>query len=359
MSEKKVEASWSEALERLALSALVDEFDQQNYRAFGDKLSMPAFQLSDSLSQLGLWQPSPPTILLSRRLVFEQPWHVVVEVLRHEMAHQFVHEVLGVVEPSAHGPLFREICAQRGIDAAAAGLERPSSGADSSVLRKVTRLLALAQSAERFEAEAAAAAAQRLMLKHNIECIDRAAEREYCYTQLGKPSGRVQESQRSLAAILRKFFFVETLWIGVYDVAQGSRGTVLEVCGSRENVELAEYVHAFLNRSAENLWKQHQRAHGIRGNRDRRRFLAGVMAGFHAKLEAQRNEVQHEGLVWQGDALLSEYFRRRHPKTSRLSYATSSGSQAHGAGRRAGETLVLHRGISDGPSAGPRRLLGP
>jgi hypothetical protein len=356
-----VAAAWSSELERLALRAIVEEYEQLSYTLFGDKLQRPAFELSDSVSRLGVWQSSPPTIILSRAMLLGQPWSVVVEVLKHEMAHQFVSEVLNVTEPSAHGPLFREICRQRGVDGAATGLTAPASVADSSLFTKVTRLLALAQSGERFEAEAAAAAAQRLMLKYNIAEVGRAEERDYCFAHLGKPSGKVEESQRSLASILREFFFVETLWVGVYRVTEGRRGSVLEVCGTRANVEMADYVHSFLNRSAEFSWRQHKVAHGLRLNRDRRKFVAGVMAGFYAKLDSQRARTTEQGLVWMGDAQLNSYFRCRYPKVRTVRYATTGGSNAHAAGRQVGESLVLHRGLGSGPDpsgAAPKRLKG-
>ena len=56
------------------------------------------------------------------RLVTEHPWTVVLEVLRHEMAHQYVDEVLGVHDETAHGPTFQAVCEARAIDGRAAGV---------------------------------------------------------------------------------------------------------------------------------------------------------------------------------------------------------------------------------------------
>jgi hypothetical protein len=343
-------------LERLALSAISEEYDQANYTLFADKLFKPALQLSDGASQWGSWHGDPPTITLSRKLVVGHGWPTLVEVLKHEMAHQFVEQVLGVTEPSAHGPLFRRVCRDRGIDPAATGLRKAESAADPSVFGKVRRLLSLAQSGQRHEAEAAAAAAQRLMLKYNVELSQALDARDYCSAHLGKPSGRVQEAQRSLARVLREFFFVETLWVSAYRPLEGKRGSVLEVCGTRANVEMAQYVHDFLQRSAENLWLQHKRDNAIRANKDRRYFIAGVIAGFYAKLKAERARAAEEGLVWMGDPQLSQYFRRRFPKVTTVRYGTSSGMSAHSAGRQAGQRLVLHRGIGSGPSGRVRLL---
>jgi Protein of unknown function (DUF2786)/SprT-like family len=345
---------WTTELEKLTLHALIAEYHGLNYQLFADKLRLPALRLSDSLSELGLWETEPPTIRLSRPMVLQQPWSVVVEVLKHEMAHQFVSEVLGVHEDRAHGPLFRQICEQRGIDSAAAGTTAPVNGSDASLLNKIRHLLALAESPERHEAEAAAAAAQRLMLKHNLQTVG--AARDYCFAHLGAATGRVEESQRALAAILRDFYFVETIWIGVFRPFEGKRGSVLEVCGTRANVELAQYVHSFLNHAAVRLWREHKRKNGIHGDRDRRSFAAGVMAGFHNKLKEQRKVTDQQGLVWQGDEQLTGYFRRRFPRVSSVHYGTSRGSGAHAAGSAAGRDLVLHRGVNAGPSAATRLL---
>jgi hypothetical protein len=62
-----------------------------------------------SRSRLGRWIESTRTLEISRPLVLEQPWGIVVEVLKHEMAHQYVSEVLGERHETAHGPNFRPV----------------------------------------------------------------------------------------------------------------------------------------------------------------------------------------------------------------------------------------------------------
>src|SRR4029077_4252276 len=120
------------------------------------------------------------------------------------------------------------------------------------VIERVARLLALAESPNQHEAEAAMAAAQRLMLKYNVELQQHACgARRYGFKHLGEPSGRVGESERILASILAKHFFVEVIWVPVYRPTEGKRGSVLEICGAPENLEMAEYAHAFLRHTAE------------------------------------------------------------------------------------------------------------
>jgi hypothetical protein len=338
-------AALSAELERLALRALAEDYDDLNYSLFGSRLRRPQLQLSDSVSRLGLWDPKPRVLWIATQLVTGQPWGSVREVLKHEMAHQFVNEVLLSSDESAHGPLFQKVCEERGIDGRASG-QPTSAPEDTHVVEKIARLLSLSQSANEHEAQAAMAAAQRLMLKHNIEVSASAAPRQFIFRHLGEATSRVDESQRVLGSILGEFFFVEILWVSVFQPEAGRRGTVLEVCGTPSNVDLAEYVHAFLRQSSQSLWEQHRRENGIRGNADRRRYIAGVMTGFYEKLTAQREPARELGLVWVGDEQLRGYFRKRYPRTRRVSYASSANSSAHREGRRAGEKLVLHKGVT-------------
>lgn len=345
-------------LEAALVRELRTAYNDINAVFFRRKLRPAAIELSDVASRLGRWVSDMRTIEIARSLVVEQPWGVVIEVLKHEMAHQYVYEVLEILDETAHGPAFREVCARVGIDAGASGM--PASGERSSdearVLERIARLLALAESSNVNEAQAAMNAAQRLMLKYNLESAATQAPRAYGFRHLGKPTGRVSESERLLGAILGKHFFVEVIWVPVYRPLEGKRGSVLEVCGSQANLDMAAYVHAFLTHSADHLWREHQKAKRIRSNRDRRTYLAGVMAGFMEKLEQQRVIHKEEGLVWLKDADLDGFYRKRHPHIHHIRLAGNQRTEAHAHGREAGRNLVLHRPVTGGPTGSVKLL---
>ncbi len=348
-------------LERLTLRAIVDEHRHLNGSLFGWRLSTPRFQLTDSEVRLGCWHGASRTLDISRHLVLDHEWGSLVEVLKHEMAHQYVDEVLSAGTEAAHGPAFQRVCAARGIDARASGL--PSAPADDGAasrhpaLGKIAHLLRLASSANENEAQSAMNAAQRLMLRYNLEEAESAVVADHCFRHVGVPTGRVFEPARILALILAEHFFVEAIWVSVWRPRQGKRGSVLEICGKRANVEIAHYAHDFLTSTAERLWRQHKRLHRIAANRDRRSFLAGVMAGFRAKLDAQTRQHRQEGLVWKGDPEVAAYFKARHPRSRWARYCSSHDEAAHAAGREAGRQIVLHRGVTEGSSRGKRRAL--
>jgi hypothetical protein len=327
---------------------------QLNEAHFRSALAVPTLELVAARATLGRWVPHTRTVEISRPLVLERPWGMVVEVLKHEMAHQYVHEVLRETEQTPHGPAFQETCSRLGVDGRASGLPDcagPHEGgaadaAEGKVVERIGRLLALADSPNRHESEAAMAAAQRLMLKHNIDSVRAASARDYGFAHLGRPTGRVAEHERLVAMILGKHFFVEAIWIPVYRPLEGKRGSVLEICGTRSNLAIADYAHGFLHGTAARLWSDHKRARGLGSDRERRTYLAGVMSGFADKLARQDAVNRGEGLVWVKDGDLGGYLRRRHPYVRHVRHSGHRRTDAWAEGREAGRKIVLHRPVT-------------
>ncbi|MBK7584100.1 MAG: DUF2786 domain-containing protein [Myxococcales bacterium] len=348
----------SAALERLALRAVRDTWEDLNATFFARRLRRPVLSLVDGGGQLGRWSSDERTLWLSRELLARHGWGVVVEVLKHEMAHQYVDEILGLSHEAAHGPAFQEICRERLIDARASGVPSGSAAvhSDHRMLERVAKLLALAESSNEHEAQAAMAAAQRLMLKHNIEHVTRRGTDVYSFRHVGTPTGRVGEHERILAAIIGDHFFVEVIWVPVWRPLEGRRGSVLEICGTVENLELAAYVHGFLLQTSERLWRDYKRAQRLGANAERRTFLSGVMTGFRDKLRSEQRKHAAEGLVWVGDGDLEQFYRRRHPRVRWTRYSCGARSEAYAHGRQAGAQIVLHRGVRSGPDGAVKLL---
>ncbi len=360
------EAHLSAALEAALLHELREQYRLLALAYFKGAIRLPQIELVPSQRQLGRWVEATRTIELSRPLVLSKPWGIVIEVLKHEMAHQYVNEVLGERDETAHGPRFRAVCERLGIDGAAAGMPDPMKTAASSnegdsehrkIAGRIARLLALAESPNVHEAEAAMAAAQKLLLKHNIELRDARQAAGYVWKHLGTPTGRTTEAERVLSLLLNRHFFVEAIWIPVYRPREGKRGSVLEICGTEDNVAIAEYVHGYLVSTAERLWREHKVTHRIRGDRDRRTFLAGVMTGMSDKLAREAKKSEKAGLIWVADGDLTKYFRQRHPHVRHIRYAGQRRSEAYVHGREAGQKIVIHKGMRERPAE--RGLLLP
>ncbi len=349
----------STALEAALLRELAAAWDEFNAHHFKRRLRRPQLKLHDGEGKLGQWIGAHRTLSLSRALVKDRPWGVVREVLKHEMAHQFVYEVLGARDEAAHGATFENLCRQLGIDASATGVPPVPSGGeqDNPVLRRIAKLLALAESPNQHEAELAMREAQRLMLKHNIEGAVAAARQGYTFRHVGRSRRRSDGHEHVLGNVLAEHFFVLVIWVPSYEPQHGRSGRVLELCGTPSNLEVATYVHGFLLETAERLWCDHKVTHGIAGDRDRRRFLLGVMIGFEDKLRAGANQSRQEGLIWMGDPGLADFLARRYPRRSGSGSVGVRRDANFEHGRAAGHDIVLHKPVHGSSDRG--RFLPP
>ena len=92
---------------------------------YRESITKPLFCIRDMKKRLGCWSEEKREICLSKSLVFNHPWDAVCDVLRHEMAHQFAHEVLGSQGESMHGPSFQRACHLLRADPKANGDYKP------------------------------------------------------------------------------------------------------------------------------------------------------------------------------------------------------------------------------------------
>ena len=130
-----------------------------------------------------------------------------------------------------------------------------------------------------------------------------------------------------------------------YLALQARDAQVLELCGTPANLDVAEYVHGFLTETAQRLWRDHKRAHGIRSDRERRSFCAGVMAGFDEKLGQGERRSEGQGLIRHADVQRDAYLRRRYPKIKSRSSRASLRPQAYEHGKTAGRQVEIHRPV--------------
>lgn len=348
------------ALEAALLRELTNQIAWQNHVRFRGALTHPVLVLSDSTRRLGQWNRATRTLELSRALLLARPWPEVISVLEHELAHQYVDEVLKATGEAAHGPTFQRVCAERGIDARAAGVpiasDAPSPESERA-LDRIRKLLALAGSPNQHEAEMAMRRAHELMLRHNIEEARAKQERSYEVRLLGDPHKRGTRVEAEIAGLLSESFFVKVIRVPIYLPLAGKSGQVYEIAGTHANVEMAAHVYAFLLATAERLWRENRRDARVRSGRDRMSYQSGVIGGFREKLVAERKELRGTGLVWAGDRTLDAFYHARHPRIEHRSRRVRIDG-AHAAGREAGRTVVLHRPVTTGPTGGTRLLRG-
>lgn len=329
-------------------------------------LTPPNFIVTDVTSYLGQWRTSTREMAFSSDLIANKTWNQVLEVLKHEMAHQFVHEVLHIEGETAHGPTFQSVCKQYDIDAAAhSDYEDNKTTATNHIVEKVRHLLNLADNAAATdeEKETAATAAHNLMLKYNIELQDKREEKGYTVAYLGGVTGRIQGYMSALANMLHKYYFVECIWTNGRDLRTGKDGHELEVSGTKENIEVAEYVYDFVSREAVKAWEkkiktpeyQHQMytdivnrkpgvPHSAQGYTISARFnfLLGFVEGYMSQLQAAMIQEEKAGLVLAKDTGLEQYYHQRHPHIRSLTRgAAHQNTNLRNQGRQAGSALKV------------------
>ena len=337
---------------------LKEDWKFANFYYFKDSLRLPNLELSASGESLGRWKGGCHRRLsISMELINNHTWEYVREVLYHEMAHQYVEEILGIRDDVPHGEAFKRVCQERCIDPTATGgiqswVERRKSRftvntENHQILDKVQKLLALAQSPNEHEAQLAMTKAHEMLLRHNLSLLEAHNTGNYLHKQIGE-MGRKDAAKAMISAILCRFFFVETIWTYGYDQHHDQKGRILEVYGTPENVEMAEYVYHYLRNVPELLWAEYKEKNNLHGNRHRRTFIYGLLQGFYHKLEGRTLENNSQKLVWKGDPRLKEFYRRRNPRVARtVSRHSRTCQNAYNSGVAQGKTLVIHKGVRE------------
>lgn len=344
-----------DSTETLLLDALRDAWRGIAAERFGGTMKAPVLTLHRADRHLGRWTSATRTLSMSWRLVVEAPWGEVVSVLEHEMAHQYVDEVLGIRVETPHGPAFRAVCAERGIDARAAGTPVDGGAPEPKVVRRIRKLLALADSPNEAEARAAMTKAFELMLRHNVSEAEASAAHRYVVRQLGEVRARRPKHEHLLAGLMSGHFFVDVTLVPGFSVATGQKGRAVEIAGTAANVELAAYAWDFVLHTGEALWRARRQAGGGKG-----RFLEGLVLGFRERLEGEAARcAQEEGLVWAGDASLDRFVAARHPRRRRGRRLSVHMDADHAAGRSQGRALVFRRPIRERQDGPTPQLPGP
>lgn len=321
----------------------------QHYNAeyLHSALRTPLVEIVDARSFLGRWHGGERRLVIALAHIEEDPWLDVLDTLRHEMAHQYVDEVLAISGESPHGPAFHRACEKLRCSPRARGVSATGKPtAEDRLLQRLRKVLSLAESPNEHEAEVAVGKARQILLHYNLDVVSLDAERHFGRRSLGPAKGRRASFELWLSLILQDFFFVETIWAETYIAARDQSATVLEVYGTAANIEMAAYVYDYLTGLMEPLWQSYRRASGIASNRERQRYWSGVMEGFYRKLrERDLAERTESGALvqWKGDEKLRAYYRHINPHV-RVRYGRGvHPSEAYQAGLEEGRQVEIRR----------------
>jgi hypothetical protein len=211
-------------------------------------------------------------------------------IVRHELAHYLTFIQYGaMVRP--HASEFTTICENLGWDEnvsrATTTLDFHTSAEESSVLRKVKKLMALSTSAHTNEAEQAMLKSQELLLKHNLDTSkDRQDEEQICMLRIMQQKKETAK-MRAIANILKTFF------VGIV-YHRGEQFTTLEIIGTATNIEIAEYVAKVLESELDNLWAIVKKSAQLHGALAKNSFFLGIAKGYCNKIQALKREHSSE-----------------------------------------------------------------
>ncbi len=361
----------TEKLERQILYGLSLEYDHACQHLPPEmtlQIRKPLIKLNGSKRKYGSWHSERREITISRCLVLDHPWEAVREVMRHEMAHQVADELLHAAGESAHGPTFQKACQLLNANPSASQIYPFLSGnspIESSpdhdrLLSRVQKLMALSSSENPHEAAGALAKANELILKFNLPRLESQRSSNYLSTFLGEPALRHYREDYLLANLLQDFYFIEGLWVTSYVLAKGKMGRVFEISGSFTNVKIGAYVYGCITQYIEKQW--HHLTLGKKLGRYRKSdFAAGIVVGFHQKLERERFTAslfpKQNALILKGDPHLKVYMKERYPHTRSIGSSRSSmDMEFYARGIDKGKQLSLLKGVEANTSS--KRYLG-
>lgn len=335
------------------LLALIQDFEQLQTRIPQLREMQPAnLAISASLRKdWGHWDEQKRLITLARRLFDSPLWEDVQAVYYHEVAHQIVSELFRVPGAQPHGEAFERAC--KLLEIPMQTTFRPRGSGKDPVRRRIEKLLALGQSNNQHEAEKALSKAHELSLRHNLSVQPEV--HSYSFRLVGPAKKRLPRYYHAVSNIVADFYFVRY----IANCYQSRLGIVrqIELYGTLENLDSAEYVFYFLVNQGEAMWYAYQSEIGARGVRAKLSYLDGLYHGFYKKLERRSLELEQSvALVWTGDPGLEAFYRERNPGVITSSRRQRRDRDALLAGMADGEELEIAPGVGARRDSG--RLLG-
>ena len=331
-------------------------------------MQRPLFRLVDMHSRWGYWDGKRNEISISRKLVLDYPWDSVREVLHHEMAHQLADRLQPHRQEGAHGSIFQEACRLLRANPRASGDYPPLKDRyaanqlsdDDRILLRIRKLMALSESRNKHEAEAAMIKAYELMARYNIDLIEQDKDRNFVSIFVGQPALRHTRDASFLSSLLVDFYFVQGIWVSAWVADREKMGRVLEITGTPENVVSAEYVYDFVRNHINLQWSRYNKNKNLTLHR-KTDFATGIIEGFRSRLETRQTEVAADSdaneIIKIEDPQLRAHIKHRYPHTRTCQSAISNQDESVLAdGRKIGRRMVISRGISEKASNGRRMI---
>ncbi|SLM28216.1 conserved hypothetical protein [Desulfamplus magnetovallimortis] len=357
---QKLQYQWKELVKKRCLA----------YPEIASSIRMPVINISEMHKTLGMWIKEHNEIRLNRELVNRGRWDSILEVFLHEMAHQMASTSSLSSRETPHGEIFHKCCQIIGANPKASGNyqsleeriwnDEDQNSESDRIMIKVKKLMSLASSGNHHEAEAAAAKANELIARYNVDMIRHDRKRGFESIIITEPTLKMSQYHSLAASILTNFYFVRGIWLFIYMPEKQQWGKAFEISGTPTNLKIADYVFNYIIGYAEQSWKQYKKANP--SCRSRSGYMTGVLYGFMKKLEEQQKESEISQRREQSndyipatieDQRLALYYEKRHPDTvsKKTSYYSRSAS-AYNSGMEQGKNLTISKGITSSGKTG-------
>ncbi len=269
------------------------------------KLRPPVIRLSRSGTRLGAWSGTKREISLGSAFIARHEWPVVLQIFKHEMAHQLCAELWGIAR-AGHGPDFRRACAILGVESLFQGAsvdldaglqltlqarERPDP--QQRLHARVRKLLALADSDNEHEAALALARASALLTRHRLDAAAMHEQASFAHESINTGQQLMPAHRSAICSLLLAHFAVRVIIASTYDQHRNIRVKTVELLGRSQDVAAASHCYHFLEERLATLWRTQRHRFGMRGKQAKNSYLLGLLAGFRQTLaEADPNAAQ-------------------------------------------------------------------
>lgn len=280
-------------------------------------LKPPMIRLSRSTSRWGFWSGAKREICLATALIVQHPWQMVLQIFKHEMAHQLCEE-LWQLPRAGHGPDFHRACQILGVETpfqrATVDLQQSphqllntqwhKQSPEEQLHQRIRKLLALAGSDNEHEAALALARASTLLARHRLDATELAARAgeagENALTQLSINTGqqRLPGYRSAICSLLLAHFAVRVVIASSYNQHHDHRVKTIELLGHRHDVAMAAHCYHFLEERLATLWQKERHRYCCPGSSGgavriaKNSYYLGLLAGFNQVLLAEKKSKQ-------------------------------------------------------------------
>lgn len=265
---------------------------------------------------------------------------LLTEVLQHEIAHFITHiDYPNISTP--HGYEFHKTCQSFGfsdeVSKAATHLESIENDKKNNkkLIKKFEKLNALSTSDNPYEAELALAKAREIQ----SQILFKDTDSEFVVLPLFSEK-RASTTMQAIQSILSEYSLFSI-------INQGTNYSTLEVLGTSENCELAEYLTNYLKRTFIELYKKAQRTKGLRGIREKNSFILGVTSGIKKKIQKVEINPSDSNELIKAEKQLLVHAEIFYNKLSSRKSGSIIDRRAKNIGIKAGQSVQIKEGIKE------------